>query len=236
MSLPTSPFNAAKSIAAGKSVIQLKLTPSLTGVTGVATTDLLTKTAHGLTAGRQLLYVSGTGFTGLTAGNIYYVLYVDANTFKLSATNGGAVFDFTVDGSAGVFQPVHVFEAMSLTSKIEQTLGDILVPDAAGVLRKARTWLKSQVEHFPFDTFEVKRLMDVFGGAMAGRAIGTATLWIPDPDDASGMIALKSEVDFACTVTRSGDGSYGNSDASKTSIDIESNKAGMVIWTLDSAP
>jgi hypothetical protein len=233
MSLPTSPFNAAKSIAAGKSVIQLKLTPSLTGVT--AATDTLTKTAHGLTAGRQLLYVSGTGFTGLIAGNIYYVLYVDANTFKVSATNGGGAISVGTS-SAGVFQPVHVLEAESLNSKMDQQLGNIMAPDATGVLRKVREWLKSQAESFPFDILEVKRLPDIFDGGLAGRKVGTATIWVPDPDDASGVIALKSETDFPCTVIREGDLPFGKAEASKTSINISSNKAGVVQWTLDSAP
>ena len=218
---------------AGKAVVQLKLQPSLTGVS--AATDTLTSTGHGLTAGRQLLYVSGTGFTGLSAGNIYYVLYIDANTFKLSATSGGGAITVGTS-SAGVFQPVHAFEAQLLTAKNEQEEKTIMAPDSTGILRKARTVLVKQAEDFPFDILEVKRLIDMFGGTLAGRKTGTCTIWIPDPDDATGAVALKSETDFACTVTRSADVAFGGSDASKTTINIESNKAGMVSWTADGAP
>jgi hypothetical protein len=218
---------------AGKAIVQLKLQPSLTGVS--AATDTLTSAAHGLTLGRQLLYVSGTGFTGLTAGIIYYVVTVATDTFKVSATSGGGAITVGTS-SAGVFQPVHAMEAQLLTAKNEQEEKTIMAPDASGILRKVRTVLVKQAEDFPFDILEVKRLLDIFGGTLAGRKIGTATIWIPDPDDATGAIALKSETDFACTVTRSTDVAFGQSDASKTTINIESNKAGMVTWTADGAP
>ena len=233
MSLPSALFNALKSIMAGKAIVQLKLAPQITGVT--AATDTLTKTAHGLTNGRQLQYVSGTGFTGLVAGTSYYVVNAVTDTFKLSATVGGTAISVGTS-SVGIFQPVHIFEAQLLTSKNDQEEKSIMAPDASGILRKARTVLTKQAEDFPLEILEVKRLLDIFDGALAGRKVGTCTIWIPDPDDATGTVALKSETDFACTVTRDGDVPFGQSDASKATINIESNKAGLVTWTADTTP
>ncbi len=62
MALPSAPFDPAQSIFNGLSVIQLKLTPSVSGFT--AATDTVTKTAHGYTVGQGLVFKSGTGWTG----------------------------------------------------------------------------------------------------------------------------------------------------------------------------
>jgi len=83
----------------------------VTTVTGVATTDILSKAAHGFLNGQPVLYVSGTGFDGLTAGQKYYVIRLGTGTFSLALTYADAVatvpvkVDFTVDGSAGTFTP-----------------------------------------------------------------------------------------------------------------------------------
>jgi hypothetical protein len=81
---------------------------SLTSVTGVAATDLFTKTAHGLLAGQAVAFSALTGGTGLTAGTIYYVIAsgLTANAFKISATSGGAALDFTTDVTAATLNTV----------------------------------------------------------------------------------------------------------------------------------
>lgn len=69
----------------------------LTGVTGVASTDVLTKATHGLADG-DLVFVSGlTGGTGLIAGDPLFVRDSTTNTFKLTRTSGGTALDFTTD-------------------------------------------------------------------------------------------------------------------------------------------
>jgi hypothetical protein len=73
MPLPVDPFDVKNLLFSGKSLIVLKLT-AVSGYT--AATDTITKTAHGLTVGRTLSFVSGTGWTGLTAGTVYYVVGV----------------------------------------------------------------------------------------------------------------------------------------------------------------
>jgi len=129
----------------------------------------------------------------------------------------------------------YVFESKMLKHTLEQEIKHIEHPDAAGVLRRVRSVITKQFESWKFEMDEAKRVLDLFGNALAGRAVAEATLWIPDPDDASGLIALKSEVLFACFVTRDGDMDFGNSEFTKATITIESNKAGAVTFTPDAS-
>lgn len=76
----------------------------VTGVTAEADDEIFTKAAHGFLDGDRVTFVSGTGFTGITAGTKYFVRDATATTFKLAATSGGAAINITLDGSAGVFQ------------------------------------------------------------------------------------------------------------------------------------
>ncbi len=231
MPLPSCPFDPTKSIFAGLSIIQLKISPALSGITSA--TDTLTKTAHGLKVGQGVVYVSGTGFTGLTAGLTYYVTAVPtADTFKVSATVGGAAISVGTS-TVGVFQPIVIFEAANLDDDPEQETKAIQRPDSKGVLRNARSVRTKAQEKWTFGLDEVKRLLDIFGGKFSGRVTATASLWLPDVDDLSGKCALVSESDFPCTITRDGKVTHGNGDFSKASIKIESNKLGEVSWTAD---
>jgi hypothetical protein len=232
MPLPVAPFNAAKSIFAGKTVIQLKIASALSGVTG-ATDTLTFLAAHGLAVGQQIQFVSGTGFTGLVAGTNYFVVAVPTSTTaKISATSGGAAI--TVGTSTvGVLQPVQVFESRKLDSKLQQENKEILRPDASGILRKVRIVTTKREESFMFEMDEAKRLLDIFGGALSGLVNATCTLWMPDPSDTSSNVALKSETDFACMVYRDGDVKFGDGDFTKPNISIESLKSGSLAWTAD---
>jgi hypothetical protein len=232
MPAPTYPFNVADTIYAGLSVIALKpANGALSGVT--AATDTLTKTAHGLSVDDQVTFVSGTGFTGLVAGTTYFVTAAPtADTFKIAATRGGAAISVGTS-SAGVMAKTIVFEAIKLEADGDEQKKQLKRPDAQGVLRTIRTVRTESSESFKFDVQDIKRLLRIFGGALKGYITGTATIWIPDPADASGKVALKSEADFACTLTRDGGVSFGDSDFSKSTIMIESNKVGDVAWTAD---
>lgn len=229
--LPIDPFSVTKTLFSGKSLIVLKLAQQ-TGYT--AATSTITKTTHGLAVGDQVVYVSGTGFTGLVALTSYYVVAVPtADTFQISATSGGSAIAVGTS-TVGIFRPVTIFGAKLITNKLEQEVKDLERPDSAGVIRKARSVLTKQNESFPFEIDEVKRLLTIFNGSLAGRVTGNATIYCPDPDDASGNVSLKSEADFACTVTRDGDLPMGNSEFSKATLNIESNKTtGAITWTAD---
>jgi hypothetical protein len=80
----------------------------LTACSGEADDDLITKAAHGLETGDPVTFISGTGFTGLTAGTRYFAIKASSSTFKVATTRALAVagtgIDITVDGSSGVFQ------------------------------------------------------------------------------------------------------------------------------------
>lgn len=77
--------------------------PALTtaGNAAIASTDLITATAHGLQAGDRIKITALTGGTGLTQGNTYYVVApVTANTFKVSSTLNGTAINITADSTA----------------------------------------------------------------------------------------------------------------------------------------
>lgn len=233
MPLPTAPFDPLKSIYAGLTVVQLKLLPQLTGVT--AATDTLTKAAHGLVVGQLVQFVSGTGFTGLVAGTNYFVVATPtADTFKVSATKGGTALT-PGTSSVGVFAPVSVFEVADLSDNPDQELKYLSRPDAAGVLRNVRAVETKGNEKWTWGLDEVKRLLEVFGGALRGRKNATATIWIPDVDLPAGTVALKSENDFPVIVTRDGEVKFGGGEFSKATMKVESMKSGNVTWAADAA-
>jgi hypothetical protein len=72
-----------------------------TGMTGVASTDVLTVTGHTLTDGQLVTLSALTGGNGLSTGTYYWVRDVAGNTFKLAATVGGAAVNFTTNVTAG---------------------------------------------------------------------------------------------------------------------------------------
>ena len=71
----------------------------VTGATGQASSDTITKTAHGLTNGTALQFVTLTGGTGLTVATTYYVVGTAADTYQVAATTGGSAVDITGDYS-----------------------------------------------------------------------------------------------------------------------------------------
>lgn len=72
---------------------QVSLTALTTAYTNVNTTsEEITITSHGLATGRAVLFTQGdTTIGGLTTGTTYYVIRVDANTIKISTSEGDAL-------------------------------------------------------------------------------------------------------------------------------------------------
>ncbi len=75
-------------------------------VTGVTVgTDTIASTAHGLNTGTKVTYSNGggTSVTGITSGNDYYVIRVNANSLKLASSYANAIagtpIDLTVVGT-----------------------------------------------------------------------------------------------------------------------------------------
>ena len=63
------------------------------------TGDLVTATAHGLSNGDVIRFNDVTTTTGITTATDYFVVEKTTNTFKVSATNGGAAIALTTDGT-----------------------------------------------------------------------------------------------------------------------------------------
>lgn len=206
MPLPTAPFNAAKSIYAGKKIIQVVLTTgSITGATAAAPSATIAAAAHGFVVGDMVQFVSGTGFTGLAAGTNYFVTAAATGTFEVSATNGGTAITITAEGSAGVFAPVEVFESNTLKDGGNDTFEDFKRYGTDGVQRTKRKVLSESVNEISWEVDEAKRLLDIFGGRMNGLAVARGvTVWVQDPDDATGKCALKS-TEFPANITRDGE-------------------------------
>jgi len=73
---------------------------STSGNAAIASTDLITATAHGLVAGNRIKIKSLTGGAGLADEGVYYVVApVAANTFKVAATLNGTPIDITSDST-----------------------------------------------------------------------------------------------------------------------------------------
>jgi hypothetical protein len=73
---------------------------AITSVTGTATTDLLTKSSHGLSNGDLVVLRSLTGGTGLTTEYPYFVVGVNGNDFQLALIPAGSAINFTTDISS----------------------------------------------------------------------------------------------------------------------------------------
>ncbi len=71
-----------------------------TGLTA-AVTDVITDTAHGFSNGQPVYFTAITGGAGLAINTIYFVINAATDTYKLSATSGGAAVDITTIMTAG---------------------------------------------------------------------------------------------------------------------------------------
>lgn len=233
--LPTAPFDPAETLLNGLAILEFKFDPALTGVTATAATDVILKAGQTLVDGQLVQYVSGTGFTGLTAGTNYFVRdsNTGAGTFKVTATKGGAAVDITVDGTVGVFQPVFVVEAKNLDDDPESEAKPLTYPGRDGVLRLRRSPDIKALEKWMFDLLEFLRIREISGGAFRFSKTGTVTMWLPDVDNPDTAIALKSEEDFAVKVSRDGKISHGNGEFSKTTIKVESLEDHDIAWDRD---
>lgn len=82
----------------------------------LATPGIVTLTAHGLSVGDQVNFTGGVLPTGLTAGTIYYVVAANftANTFSVSATNGGAAIN-TSGSTSGTIRAFKLNNSLGIT-------------------------------------------------------------------------------------------------------------------------
>jgi hypothetical protein len=74
--------------------------------TADAGTDVITSAAHGLVLNTKILVLGATPPAGLTTGFYYFARDITTNTFKVSATSGGAAIDLTTTGTSWTFVKV----------------------------------------------------------------------------------------------------------------------------------
>jgi hypothetical protein len=79
--------------------------PQLAGtdapVTFAVATNVVNRTAHGLSNGAGIRFYNLVNTTGIVAGRLYYVINAAANSFQIAETIGGSAVDLTgTDGSA----------------------------------------------------------------------------------------------------------------------------------------
>jgi hypothetical protein len=68
-------------------------------ITFTDSTNTVNKNSHGRLDGETVSFASITTTTGITAGQVYYVINATDNTYQLSATENGSVINLTNDGS-----------------------------------------------------------------------------------------------------------------------------------------
>lgn len=107
-------YNAGTTYALGDRVIVISPTAAVT-IT-IAPVAVVTWTAHGQGVGTPLTFsTTGALPSGITAGTLYYVKAVTADTFTLAATSGGVEI-----GTSGTQSGVHT--ALSLVHRIYESL------------------------------------------------------------------------------------------------------------------
>ena len=123
-SLDTSPecrFDGRGSFHHVYSDVQLMPMATLTGLTGTASSNLVTKAAHGLVANDPIHFTALTGGAGLNVGQPYFVIAsgLTANDFKVSASQGGAEIDITSNITAGTLERIPYAEALNFYGTID---------------------------------------------------------------------------------------------------------------------
>lgn len=94
------------------------------------TNDQFLAPGHGMSDNDRLLLFNvfgGSLATGLTEGTIYHVVSSAANTFKVSATQGGAAVDVTALGNGQVFYQRVVPEVFASQGQITAAVGALVL-------------------------------------------------------------------------------------------------------------
>jgi len=129
-------------------------------VTLTDTGDVVTRTAHGYSNGNTVSFYNIVSTTGLSEGQVYYVVNASADTFQVSATLNGSVLPLTTNGSATLLP--YKLAIVTVTPQAGQTFTTI------NVHRKHnQTNLNSYVSGF----LDIK----IAGSSLTSILIGVAT-------------------------------------------------------------
>jgi hypothetical protein len=80
---------------------------SITGITGVASTNVITATGSGFANGQPIRFTALTGGSGLNTTTNYFVREVSGDTFKVETSIGGGAVNFTTNITAGTLLTAH---------------------------------------------------------------------------------------------------------------------------------
>lgn len=87
---PTTNATARKTRGLLAAITSNRIAKGVTTTGATSATDTITSTAHGLVDGDKIVFTNTSTATGIVAGRIYYVDAIDANTFKVATSSGGA--------------------------------------------------------------------------------------------------------------------------------------------------
>ena len=238
MSTPASYLERSRVVFAAYARITFEadsqIAAQLTGVTAAGSAATISKTAHGLATGDRVLYVSGTGFTGLTAGTAYYAINKTADTFELAETPTATVgITISVAGSSGVFQKAHIFNCEPLTD--ESGAPELVMlkrRGSDGIEGTVDEEIKSYAAAWSWPLDEAMRLIDIYGGKLNGNVSGYATIAVRDTKDEAGKVRMKSER-FYASLIRDGSASFGGGEYTVPKLKLSAKKAdgSQVTWT-----
>lgn len=118
---PTSNATARKTKGLLAAITTNRIAKGTSVTAATSATDTVTSTAHGLVDGDKIVFTNTTTATGIIAGRAYFVDQIDANTFKVSSSLGGAAITLgTTTGLAftkvwaTVLTPDHIGELLQL--------------------------------------------------------------------------------------------------------------------------
>jgi hypothetical protein len=112
-------------------------TGDISGTTGDAATDVLTKVAHGLADGDLIIFRSITGGTGIVVfDRAYRVFASTADTFKISADEQANAVNFTSNITASVIQKLNTTFYLPM-SNIAATIDGLATLDKLGQMTHA---------------------------------------------------------------------------------------------------
>ncbi|WP_329423998.1 SU10 major capsid protein [Streptomyces sp. NBC_01268] len=133
---PTTNATARKTrgLLAAVTTNRISKAAAVTGATSA--TDTITSTGHGLVDGDRIVFRDTSTATGIVAGRTYYVDQIDANTFKVSASSGGAAITL---GTATGISYVKPTGTATTTTDIDNLLQ--LAYDNGGISQQATATL-----------------------------------------------------------------------------------------------
>jgi surface protein len=92
-------------------------------VTFTTSTNLVTRTAHGYTNGMQVRFFNIVTTTGISIGQVYYVINATNDTFQVASAPNGSVLTLTSNGT-GQLLPYRI-AVVTITPQTAQTLTSI---------------------------------------------------------------------------------------------------------------